>query len=104
MRHGGISSRRATILFLHGLGDSGHTYDEAFLAPGLDVLGEQVPVPDDPAFVDGFLALSGGAPPGSVAVWTYGTANRLLDAIDEAVRTEGRPTRLGVQEALATNH
>jgi ABC-type branched-subunit amino acid transport system substrate-binding protein len=76
----------------------------AFLAPGLEVLGEQVPVPDDPAFVDGFLALSGGAPPGSVAVWTYVAANRLLDAIDETVRTEGRPTRLGVQEALAANH
>jgi hypothetical protein len=76
----------------------------AFLVPGPDVLEEQVPLPADPAFVDGFLALSGGAPPGPVAVWAYASADRLLDAIDEAVRTEGQPTRLGVRVALGANH
>lgn len=76
----------------------------AFLVPEPDVLEGVEAVPADPAFVDRFLALSGGAQPGPVAIWSYATANRLLDAIDEAVRTEGQPTRLGVQGALAANH
>jgi ABC-type branched-subunit amino acid transport system substrate-binding protein len=40
-----------------------------------------------------YETLSGGVPPGPAAAWTYGAANRLLDAIDAAIRAGDRPIR-----------
>ena len=71
----------------------------AFLTPRAGLDGYQV-IQADPAFWDVYLALSGGVPPGVVALWAYEAANRLLDAVDMAVRSEGRPSRAGVQTAL----
>jgi len=71
-----------------------------FLTPGADPEGYRVSQAEDPAFRDAYLVLSGGEPPGVVAGWAYEAANRLLDALDTAARTEGRPSRIGVQTAL----
>ena len=54
----------------------------------------------NPAFREAYMALSGGAPPATIASWTYGATNCLLDALDTAAQTEGRPSRSGVQRAL----
>ena len=58
----------------------------------------------DPQLLAAYVALSGGAPPGEAALWAYGEANRLLDALDVATRAEGKPTRAGVRGALFANH
>ena len=76
-----------------------------FLAPEEGEIGSWVgdePAPERtlrPAragFIEAFQALSGGAPPDQVAFWSYGAANRLLDAIEAAVRAQGQPTRARV--------
>jgi hypothetical protein len=74
-----------------------------FVAPKTDwtVVDDRQPVPADPQFAASYEALSGGAPPGSAAVWAYAGAIRLLDAIDAATPAEGQPTRAGVLAALA---
>lgn len=73
----------------------------AFLAPEVDFSSDlPAPVPDA-AFAAAYQALSGGAPPGSAAVWAYAETNRLLDALDSAIRSEGHPTRAGVRAVLA---
>jgi hypothetical protein len=74
-----------------------------FLAPETDwtTVDYGQPVPVDPQFAVSYEALSGGVPPGPAAVWAYFEASRLLDAIEAAIRTEGRPTRAGVLVALA---
>ena len=82
-------------------------YDQlglAFLAPEVDFTGSQPssPVVEQVEFFAEYRALSGGAPPGSAAVWAYAEANRLLDALDAAARAEKRPTRAGVLAALGT--
>ncbi len=72
----------------------------AFLTPAADSEGYQLSQAEDQAFMDAYLTLSGGAPPGVVAGWAYGATNRLLDALDTATRSEGRPSRAGVQRTL----
>ncbi len=73
----------------------------AFLAPETDfTLLESMP-PLDTDWAAEYQALSGGAAPGPAAAWAYEAANRLLDAIEVALQTEKRPTRAGVQAALA---
>jgi Periplasmic binding protein len=57
----------------------------------------------DEAFVAEYEALSGGVPPGPIAAWAYAATNRMLDALDGAVRVEGIPTRLGVGQVLSDN-
>jgi ABC-type branched-subunit amino acid transport system substrate-binding protein len=83
--------------------------DLAFLFPetdwSVDYFATPRQVPDDPAFVAAYEELSGGAPPGAAATWAYAAANRLLDAIDAAVRVAasragGTPTRDEVQATL----
>jgi ABC-type branched-subunit amino acid transport system substrate-binding protein len=76
----------------------------AFLAPEAGVVTSPVPVLSDPGFAERYQELSGGAPPGPAAAWAYEAANRLLDAIDAAVRAEGQPTRAGVQAVLYMAH
>lgn len=66
----------------------------AFLAPEEDLSGSE------PHLLEGYQELSGGVPPGPVAIWAYQAANRLLDAVDAAARAEGHPTREGVRAAL----
>jgi ABC-type branched-subunit amino acid transport system substrate-binding protein len=74
----------------------------ALLVPDAGDVTPLAPEPVDPAFVDGFEALSGGASPGPLAVWAYAAANRLLDALDAVARVEGL-TRAGVRTALGTD-
>ncbi len=71
----------------------------ALLMPDAGDVTNLAPEAIDPAFVDEFEALSGGAPPGPLAVWAYAAANHLLDALDAAGRDEGL-TRAGVRAAL----
>lgn len=71
----------------------------AFVAPTIDLA--QGPPPSDAPFADAYRALSGGASPGPAAAWAYAEANRLLDAFDAAIRTEGRPDRAAVQAQLS---
>ncbi len=59
------------------------------------------PLQDDPAFKEGYQALSGGAPPGPAAAWAYGAAGRLLDALDAAARGRSGLDRAAVSAALA---
>lgn len=72
----------------------------AFLTPQSETAAGQVPMPGDPAFIQDYQALSGGAPPDLVAFWAFAAANRLLDAIDAATRLEGEPTRAGVRAVV----
>jgi ABC-type branched-subunit amino acid transport system substrate-binding protein len=58
----------------------------------------------DPEFVAKYGAISGGVPPGPLAGWAYGAANRLLDALDVTAVAQGEPTRAGVLQALAVDH
>lgn len=74
----------------------------AFLAPQADLTGSPLSEPVDPAFAEGYQKLAGGVPPGSVAVWAYQAANRLLDAVHTAALTDGQPTRAAVQAVLTT--
>ncbi len=76
----------------------------AFLAPETDLGSSAFAAPSVPGFVEGYESLSGGVPPGPVALWAFTAANRLLDALDAAARAEGQPTRAGVQAALASDH
>jgi hypothetical protein len=76
----------------------------AFLTPEPETIIYLAAAPADPEFVDAYQAMSGGAPPGPVAIWAYAAANRLLDAFDTAVRVQGHPGRLGVRAALVTDH
>ena len=65
------------------------------------VFVSQVPLlPEDPKFVEGYEALSGGPAPGAVGAWAYATAVRMLDGMDAAIRSTGRADRGAVQAAL----
>jgi branched-chain amino acid transport system substrate-binding protein len=59
-----------------------------------------VPPVEDPAFVDAYRLLSGIAP-GPRAALAYDATRILLDALQEAIATDGRPTRQGVVAALS---
>ena len=67
-------------------------------APGSDLLAQP-----DAEFISAYQELSGGAEPGAVALWAYGVATDLLQAMDRAARAEGAPTREGVGAALEGN-
>lgn len=75
-------------------------HELAFLMPEIGFI-ESEPSPSfEMGFSSAYEELSGGVPPGPAAAWAYSEANRLLDALDKATRTEGMPTRLGVRAAL----
>jgi ABC-type branched-subunit amino acid transport system substrate-binding protein len=76
----------------------------AFLAPQADLVGSPLSEPADPGFAEGYQQLSGGVPPGSVAVWAYQAANRLLDALQTTAHADGQPTRADVQAVLTPGH
>jgi ABC-type branched-subunit amino acid transport system substrate-binding protein len=76
----------------------------AFIVPDAGVVTSSMPVLSDPDFTERYQGLSGGAPPGPAAAWAYEATNRLLDALDAAVRAEGQPTRAGVQAMLDMAH
>lgn len=71
----------------------------AFLYPDVD-LTQLASGRSSAAFEADYRTLSGGASPGPAAVWAYAEAVRLLDAMEAAVRIEGRPSRGGVRQAL----
>lgn len=71
-----------------------------YLTPSVDITREDAAVTIDAGFAGRYAEQSGGAEPGSVAVWAYSTANHLLDAIDTVVRAGGQPSRSRVQSAL----
>lgn len=73
-----------------------------FRAPPLDLTASTaIPLAQpDAAFKAAYQEHSGGAEPGVAALWAYQAAVELLDAMDEAARTEGSPTREGVGAAL----
>jgi ABC-type branched-subunit amino acid transport system substrate-binding protein len=75
----------------------------AFLMPGISAIELEQSLPFEASFSAEYERLSGGMPPGPAAVWAYSAANRLLDAVDAAVKTEGGATRSGVCEALDSN-
>jgi pimeloyl-ACP methyl ester carboxylesterase len=64
LRHNGIEHTRGTILFLHGLGDSGRAFDEALTDRRLDPFN--VLVPDMPGYGEG-----GDAVPKSISFDGY---------------------------------
>jgi hypothetical protein len=76
----------------------------AFLTPSADIiqLGSPGTVDADAGFADHYRLLSGGAPPGAVAVWAHSAANRLLNAMDAVARTGGNLTRSAVQNAMGS--
>ena len=71
----------------------------AFLMPDIDIIQAGSLIEPD-ADLGRYAMQSGGAAPGPAAVWAYWAANRLLDAIDAAALTEGRPTRSGARQAI----
>jgi hypothetical protein len=75
----------------------------AFLYPLDQDSIQGAPMLAGPELVEDYEALSGGAPPGPVAAWTYAETIRLLDALDVAARSGERITRAGVQAALGAS-
>jgi ABC-type branched-subunit amino acid transport system substrate-binding protein len=75
----------------------------AFLSPPVDYTQPQPSEPVSAELEAAYKELSGGVAPGSAASWSYEAALRLLDALDLAARTDGQPTRQGVQDALAAD-
>jgi len=71
-----------------------------FLTPSLDFSASQPAGAVEAGFQAAYEELSGGVAPGAAAVWAYEAANRLLDALDEAARAGGRPTRSAAWTAL----
>lgn len=55
---------------------------------------------EDQGFIEGYTALS-GAPPGPYAALAYDATHLLLNAIQEAIAVEGKPTRRGIIAALS---
>ncbi|MFC1572122.1 alpha/beta fold hydrolase [Candidatus Eisenbacteria bacterium] len=64
LKHRGISRSRPDLLFLHGLGDSGRAFDEAFESPGLG--DYNLLIPDMPGYGG-----SAGFPDGSISFDGY---------------------------------
>lgn len=75
----------------------------AVLTPESQAISDLSLILSDQAFVEGYEALSGGVPPGTLAAWAYASAVRLLDAIDVAVQAEGQPSRTAVRAVLDSN-
>lgn len=89
---------------------AGPVYDQlglAFLAPPADWSEAGFPATGpldlDRSFGRRYEGLSGGTPPGAAAVWAYDQAQRLLDAVDAALRGGGQPTRSQVSTLLRDN-
>jgi hypothetical protein len=74
-----------------------------FVAPAVGFTEPQPLPPTEEQFAAEYEMLSGGVPPGPAAIWAYAATNRLLAALDEAVHTEGVPTRPGVSRVLNDN-
>ena len=74
----------------------------AFLTPSADTIQRGSPILADTyaSFADHYVLLSGGAPPGPVAVWAYSAANSLLNAMDAVAGSRGHLTRSAVQNAM----
>ena len=78
-------------------------YDQlglAYMVPDMDLAGGSPQIVVDASFAERYAEQSGGAEPGVAAVWAYSAANRLMDAMDVATRTDGHPTRTRVREVL----
>lgn len=75
----------------------------AFLSPEADLTADEPLPPAETGFAADYGVLSGGFPPGPAATWAYSEANRLLDALEAVIQTEGQPSRIGVREALLDN-
>ncbi|MEJ2209709.1 MAG: ABC transporter substrate-binding protein [Anaerolineae bacterium] len=77
----------------------------AFVAPpaGWSAAGFPPTATVDGPFAKGYQALSGGVPPGPAATWAYAETQRMLDAIETAVRDDGRPARQEVSALLASD-
>lgn len=89
---------------------AGPVYDQlglAFLAPPADWseagFPSMGPLDLDRSFGSRYEGLSGGTPPGPAAAWAYDQAQRLLDAVDAALRSGGQPTRSQVSTLLRDN-
>ncbi len=87
---------------------AGAVYDQlglAFRAPPASWSSAGFPStgPVDATFAADYDVLSGGVPPGPAAAWAYDQAHRLLDAVDEALRGGGQPTRGQVSTLLGEN-
>jgi ABC-type branched-subunit amino acid transport system substrate-binding protein len=67
----------------------------AFLTPETDGPQSDVGAQNvaDVEFAAAYQAMSGGAPPGSIARWAYAATNHLLDVLDAAVQAGGRSDR-----------
>lgn len=74
----------------------------AFFTPSTDMNWSGSSSMADVGFSDRYVALSGGAAPGPVAVWAYATANRILNAMDSVARSCGQLTRSDVQDAMGS--
>ena len=74
----------------------------AFLTPAPGVNWLDSPGTADASFSQRYELLSGGAAPGPAAVWAYGTANRILNAMDYVARSSGQLTRSDVQDAVGS--
>lgn len=75
-----------------------------FLMPDVDISQTHIVHVPDPGFVDMYRMQSGGADPSAAAAWAYSAANYLLDAMEFATLSDGRPTRSGVQAAMESRY
>jgi ABC-type branched-subunit amino acid transport system substrate-binding protein len=75
----------------------------AFLSPGAELSGTKAAFPVGTGWAVDYEALSGGSPPGPIAIWAYSEAHRLIDALEAETLAEGTITRRGVFESLASS-
>ena len=68
---------------------------------GEEVVGPRPGAPHALPLPDPEEQARGHIPPGPEAEWAFATANRLLDAMEEATSGQGEPSRAGVLEALS---
>jgi len=69
-------------------------------AEGAFIISHLAPPTADRAFVDPFLAVSGGSPPGPPAGWAYLAANTLLDVLEDTLDARRAPSRDAVRAGL----
>ncbi len=72
------------------------------LMPDIDIIQAHALPALEPSFADMYRLQSGGGEPGAAASWAYSAANYLMDAIEMATLSDGRPTRSGVQTAMGS--
>jgi hypothetical protein len=73
-----------------------------FLTPRADMTQSHPLTVADTGFAAQYVLLSGGAAPGPAATWAYSAANRLLNAMDMAARSDRHLTRSTVRRAVGT--